>query len=193
MFTPAFPPAEHHRAAPPAPAHQPRGSANAQTLSHLNIGCAEIVVQSSSHTGEAGPHADPLLRCHSCFAMESDIPSQMAPKHYACRRGREGAVVVFGWNEFQSRCLGGLAGKLKQGEDWEAFENPADAADWLENNKIENQCNTTLEPETREKQEKIVAPTQQGAAGILKRAGVGATGARTWGCLAEGAGGPLSR
>ena len=78
----------------------------------------------------------------------------MAPKHYACRRGREGAVVVFGWNEFQSRCLGGLAGKLKQGEDWEAFVNPADAAEWLENNKLENECNTTLEPETRQKPEK---------------------------------------
>ena len=65
----------------------------------------------------------------------------------------EGAVVVFGWNEFQSRCLGGLAGKLKQGEDWEAFVNPADAAEWLENDKLEHECNTTLEPERREKPE----------------------------------------
>ena len=151
MFTPVLTPPERHLTAPHAPVHQPRGSANAQTLSRLNISCAEIVVQSSSHTGEAGPHADPLLRCHSSFAMESDIPSQMAPKHYACRRGREGAVVVFGWNEFQSRCLGGVAGKLKQGEDWEAFVNPADAAEWLENDKLEHECNTTLEPERREK------------------------------------------
>ena len=57
MFTPVVP--EHHRAAPPAPVHQPRRGAIAQSSSRLNICCAEIVVQSSSHTGEDGPMSTP--------------------------------------------------------------------------------------------------------------------------------------
>jgi viroplasmin and RNaseH domain-containing protein len=57
-------------------------------------------------------------------------------KHYVCRRGRQGEMIVHGWNEFQSQCLRGMGYQLRRGEDWQAFANPEDAQQWLEENKL---------------------------------------------------------